>query len=152
MLPTIQKIDSAVIGRLQKIEARMARTAIFVVYFWFGVLKLVGVSPAGPMVQALFQRTIPFVPFPAFYALFSLFEMAIGILFLIRGWERLAILLLGVHLATTTLPLILLPEITWQGLLVPTLEGQYIIKNILIIAIAVVVGAKLTPIRSAKNQ
>lgn len=141
----IRQFDSLVIHRLRALEVPVARAGIFVLYFWFGLLKLLGVSPAGPLIAALFQKTIPFLPFPTFYLLFSLFEMAIGIMFLIRGWERLALLLLGLHLVTTVLPLVLLPHIAWQGWFIPTLEGQYIIKNILIAAAAIVVGSKLVP-------
>lgn len=147
----IRRFDSLIIRRLQALEVPLARTAIFVVYFWFGLLKFAGVSPAGPLVQALAARTIPGVPFDIFYALFSLFEMAIGVIFLIRGWERAAIFLLGLHLATTAMPLFFLPYITWQGPLVPTLEGQYIIKNILIVAAAVVIGSKLIPLQTDKD-
>lgn len=147
----IQGFDRAIISRLWQLEIPLARAAIFIVYFWFGALKLAGVSPAGPLVQELFQRTIPLsVPFTTFYACFALFEMTIGIVFLVRGWERLAIFLLGIHLATTVLPLFLLPHITWQSFLVPTLEGQYIIKNILIVAIAVVIGSKLVPLKDTR--
>jgi uncharacterized membrane protein YkgB len=41
------------------------------------------------------------------------------------------------------LPLFLLPQITWHKFLVPTLEGQYIIKNLAIISLALVIGAHL---------
>lgn len=123
----------------------MARTAIFIVYFWFGALKLIGASPAGPLVLALFDKTIGFMPFTLFYTLFAIYEMTIGILFLITGLERVAIFFLCLHLVTTAMPLLLLSDITWQGLLVPTLEGQYIIKNILIAALAVVIGARVAP-------
>ncbi len=151
MTRLIEKFDRLIINDLKKWEVPVARTAIFIVYFWFGLLKVIGVSPAGPLVQELFRQTMPLpIPFPTFYTCFALFEMAIGIIFLIRGWERLAIVLLSVHLATTVLPLILLPHITWQGLFVPTLEGQYIIKNILIVAAAVVIGSKLVPLRIEK--
>ena|SRR3989344_1924738 len=146
----IHRIDARIIGHLRSWEMPLGRLAIFIVYFWFGLLKLMGTSPATPMVQALFEKTIQFMPFPIFYALFSLFEVVIGILFLIRGLERVAIFLLGLHLLTTVLPLILLPGMTWEGFLTPTLEGQYIIKNILIAALAVVIGARLIPM-SAKN-
>ena len=140
--------DRSIIRHLQKLEIPLARTAIFIVYFWFGALKLIGASPAGPLVRELFQKTVPLpIPFATFYDFFALFEMAIGIIFLIRGWERLAILLLGLHLFTTVLPLLLLPHITWQKWLAPTLEGQYIIKNILIVAAAVVIGSKLVPLK-----
>src|SRR5215472_144797 len=68
-----------------------ARLALFVVYFWFGVLKMVGVSPAGPLVTALWSKTIPFIPLPTFMVLFSAYEMLIGVLFLIPRMERPAI-------------------------------------------------------------
>lgn len=141
----IRKFDAVVISRLQKLVGPLARVAIFIVYFWFGTLKLIGTSPAAPLVQALFERTISFMPFPTFYTIFSIFEVVIGLLFLIRGLERLAIFLLGIHLFTTILPLIFLPSVTWQAFLTPTLEGQYIIKNVLIAALAVVIGSKLVP-------
>jgi uncharacterized membrane protein YkgB len=146
MQKLIQKFDIYVISCLRKLEIPLARIAIFIVYFWFGFLKFLGVSPAGPLVLSLFQKTIWFMPFSTFYIFFSFFEMAIGVLFLIRGLERLAIFLLSLHLITTVLPLFLLPQITWRGFLIPTLEGQYIIKNILIAVMAVVVGSKLVPI------
>ncbi len=143
----IQKFDIRIISRFQKLEVPLARIAIFIVYFWFGLLKLFGVSPATSLVQALFEKTIQFMPFATFYTLFAIFEVAIGLLFLVRGLERLAIFLIGLHLITTILPLIFLPHIAWQAFLVPTLEGQYIIKNVLIAASAVVVGSKLIPIK-----
>jgi hypothetical protein len=43
----------------------------------------------------------------------------------------------------TFLPLVTLPAVTWQGAFLPTMEGQYIIKNLLIISGAMVVGAHL---------
>ena len=142
----IRRFDILIIGHLQKWEAAISRTAIFVVYFWFGFLKLVGASPALPLIQALFEKTIDFVPFSAFNTFFSVFEIAIGILFLLRGLERFAIFLVFLHLIATALPLVVLPEIAWQAFLCPTLEGQYIIKNILIAALAVVIGSRLAPI------
>jgi len=152
MRDLIQKFDLQLIGRFQKLEVPLARIAIFVVYFWFGILKLLGSSPAAPLVQALFDKTVPFMTFGVFYSLFSVFEIIIGLLFLFRGYERTALSLLGLHLIMTTLPLIFLPAITWQGFLVPTLEGQYIIKNILIVASAVVIGSRLVPRSSSGEQ
>ena len=141
----VQKFDVRVINFFRRWEITISRIAIFVVYFWFGLLKFIGMSPATPLVQILSEKTINFMPFGIFYILFSFFEVVIGVLFLIRGLERIAIVLLGFHLATTILPLFFMPQLTWQAFLVPTLEGQYIIKNILIIACAVVVGSKIVP-------
>ena len=140
---SIHRIDHVIVTWLQALEVPLARLAIFVVYFWFGSLKLLGMSPATPLVQALFARTVTFISFDAFYLSFAAFEVIIGILFLIPRTERIAMPLLALHLVTTIMPLVFLPEITWQAFLVPTLEGQYIIKNILIAASAVVVGSKV---------
>src|SRR3989338_7094310 len=64
------RFDSLVINRLQKLEIPLARTAIFIVYFWFGLLKLLDMSSAGPLVQTFFEKTIWFMPFQTFYFLF----------------------------------------------------------------------------------
>lgn len=152
MKKLIERFDIKIIKGLGRLEVPLARSAIFIVYVWFGSLKLLGVSPATPLVHALFEKTITFVPFEIFYTCFSLFEVMIGVLFLVRGLERVAIFLLGLHLITTLMPLIFLPDITWQGFLIPTLEGQYIIKNVLIAASAVVVGCRLMPVFSQKRK
>jgi len=135
----IYSFDRVLLGFLKKYNVTISRLSIFTVYFWFGILKLFNVSPAGPLIMELQQKTLPFISFHNFYILFALFEMLIGVLFLIKGAERLVVALLALHLITACLPLLLLPQITWQSFLVPTLEGQYIIKNILIIALAFVI-------------
>jgi uncharacterized membrane protein YkgB len=128
---------------LSRMNMPFARLAIFVVYFWFGVLKMIGVSPAGPLVTALWMKTIPFIPLPTFMVLFSAYEMLIGVLFLIPKMERPAIGLLLLHISMTVMPLVLLRGIVWQNFMVPSLEGQYIIKNIVIVALALSIGANL---------
>ena len=63
--------------------------------------------------------------------------MVIGVIFLIPKLEKTAIIILTLHMITTFLPLFLLPPIAWKSFLVPTLEGQYIIKNLVTLALAV---------------
>jgi len=122
--------------RYQKLTILFSRIALFIVFFWFGILKIIGTSPANPLVQKLFEKTVPFISFGTFIILFGAYEMLIGILFLIPKREKLALALLIPHVLTTFLPLFLLPSITWQNFLTPTLEGQYIIKNLVIAALA----------------
>lgn len=143
----IQNIDSKLIKFFRQISIPFARFGLFVVFFWFGALKVLGLSPASGLVQALFEQTIPFMHFSTFIVLFGLFECLIGILFLIRGLERIVIPLLFIHMITTFMPLFILPTETWSGFLVPTLEGQYIIKNLVIIAAAIGIAAHLHPLR-----
>ena len=113
-----------------------SRIALFVIYFWFGILKVFKLSPATPLVLSLLDRTIPFMEAGIFLTLFGLFEVLVGILFLIPKFKKVALILLALHMVMVWSPLLLLPSMTWQGFLIPSLEGQYIVKNLLIIAIA----------------
>lgn len=142
----VQVADDRIIKFLRKISIPAGRFALFVVFFWFGALKLVGTSPANPLVSNLLERTLPFMTFDTFIIIFAIYEMIIGVAFLIPRWSRFAIALLALHMVTTFMPLVLLPSVTWQGFLTPTLEGQYIIKNLVIIALAFGIAAHLTPL------
>ena len=143
----ISKIDLELIQMFRKISVPIARFSIFLVFFWFGILKVLGFSPASGLVKELLANTIPFMAPDTFVVLFGGFEVVIGILFLIPGLERLVIPLLLAHMATTVMPLFVLPSITWTHPLVPTLEGQYIIKNLVIIATAIGIAAHLHPMK-----
>ena len=123
----------------KKISFLLAHVALFVVFFWFGSLKLFGVSPASDLVYALFVK-IPILnemEFDLFIIILGLAEMLIGILFLFPKTTKYAVAILIPHMFTTILPLFVLPEITWQFPLTPTLPGQYIIKNIVVVALAI---------------
>lgn len=138
------------IHSLRRLSIPFARFALFVVFFWFGILKIIGTSPANPMVADLLHVTLPFMTWDVFIVLFSIYEMIIGIAFIIPKFERLALALLIPHMIMTIMPLIFLTSMTWQGFLTPTLEGQYIIKNLVIIALAMGIAAHLHPLKHRK--
>jgi len=81
----------------------------------------------------------------------GVYEMIIGVTFLIKGLERVALTLLIPHVIVTTLPLILLPQIAWHGAFSPTLEGQYIIKNLAIVALAFSLIAHIRPMGTERQ-
>ena len=147
----IQSTDARLIHFFRRISVPMARLGIFVIFFWFGLLKVLDLSPASPLVEQLFNQTIHFMSFPAFLILFGIFEMLIGFLFLIRGAERIVMPLLFIHMITTFMPLVMVPDVTWSGWGVPTLEGQYIIKNLVIIAAAIGIAAHLHPLGESES-
>ena len=45
------------------------------------------------------------------------------------------------HAITTFAPLVLLPGLVWKSFFVPNLIGQYIIKNLVIIALAIFIAS-----------
>ncbi len=132
---------------LKQTSILLCRIALFVVYFWFGFLKIIGQSPASAMVHDLLNQMMPFVSFPVFIVLFGLFEVLIGLLFIIPGLERLAVVLFFLHIFTTALPLFVLPEV-WNRAFVPALEGQYIIKNLALVACVVTIYSSVSTRKS----
>jgi uncharacterized membrane protein YkgB len=110
----IKTLDLAIIERLRRSFIPLARIAIFIIYFWFGILKLFNLSPASPLAQALTAKTIP---------------------------------MLVIHMIIVCSPLILVPHLAWSKPFVPTLEGQYIIKNVAIIALAIGIAAQTRPLK-----
>lgn len=156
-LRPMEPVDRGIINAFKMLGMPVARLSLCVVFFWFGVLKVVGASPANQLVADLFNASMPsFVSMSVDQFIFclGLYEMAIGIAFLVPRLERLAILLLLPHLFVTAAPLWLLKPMTWQSAFIPTLEGQYIIKNLLIIATAVGIAAHLEPLhhRATKRR
>jgi hypothetical protein len=132
----VAKMDAKIIRAAHELFEPLSRGVIFIVYAWFGALKLFHVSGAEPMVLDLFNRTVPIMSFTVFYPAFALFEILIGVLFLFPKFTRVVIPLLLLHLILTALPLFLLPHVAWAGFAVPTLAGQYMIKNLAIAACA----------------
>lgn len=127
----IEQFDSTVISFFRNYADEIARGAFFVIFFWFGILKVFGVSAAGPLVIDLLSVTfMDFIPPETFMVAFGMFEMLVGTMALVPKLERATFLLLALHLCATVMPLFLLPEITWESRFVPTLTGQYIMKNL----------------------
>ncbi len=143
---SLQTIDASIIHFFRRVSMPAARFGLFVVFFWFGILKVLGLSPASGLVQRLFEQTIPFMSFETFLICFGVFECIIGLMFIFKGLERIVIPLLFVHMITTFGPMVFLPQETWNAFMVPSLEGQYIIKNLVIIAAAIGIAAHLHPL------
>jgi uncharacterized membrane protein YkgB len=116
----------------------LLRYALGAVFVWFGALKLFqGASPA----EALVTRTVFWFDPAWFIPVLGAWEVLIGLGLLVRPLIRLAILLLFLQMPGTFLPLVVVPEACWTAFpFALTLEGQYIVKNLVLIAAALVVG------------
>ncbi|HEX6523457.1 MAG TPA: hypothetical protein VF070_26165 [Streptosporangiaceae bacterium] len=113
-----------------------ARIAVFIIYFWFGFLKVIGLSPATPLASALTRHTIGMQYFNISFRALAFYECGIAVLFLIPALTWLSVALLVIHMGIVTSPLVIVANVAWTHPLVPTLEGQYIIKDLAIIALA----------------
>ena len=122
----------------------LLRISLGVVFFWFGVLKFFpGMSPADDLaartIQTLSGGTIgPAVSLPVL----ATWESLIGLGLLFGKAMRAVLLLLAVQMLGTLTPLVLFPDEVFNRIpFAPTLEGQYIIKNAVLISAAIVLGA-----------
>jgi uncharacterized membrane protein YkgB len=136
-LTYLSQIDQGIAELAAKWFEPAARVSIFVIYFWFGILKILGLSPATPLANALTSRTIGMQYFNTSFKALAVYECLIGILFLIPAMTRISTALLVIHLGIVTSPLVIVANVAWAHPLVPTLEGQYIIKDLAILALAV---------------
>lgn len=148
----IKKVDGTVIHFFKRTYLPLGRVALFVVFFGFGILKLLDLSPASELAEALVSKTVGMNYFNLLFKGLALIECIIGILFLLPKTVRLAIPLLLFHLAVVSAPLMLVPELVWQQPFVPTLEGQYIIKNIALVAVAFGIAAHTDPLTNKSTK
>ena len=136
---TYNELDIFITKFMSKWGITFLRYSLGLIYIWFGILKPFGLSPA----QELVENTVYWFDNPkTFVPILGWWEVVIGLTMCIKPLIRVSIFLLFIQMPGTFLPLILLPEVCFSnfpfGL---TLEGQYIIKNLIIISAALVVGS-----------
>ena len=143
----LAQIDRSISAFMRRHGIAALRLSLGVIFIWFGLLKPLGLSPAEPLVEAT-VRWLPLLSPESWVVVIGWWEVAIGGTFLFSKTTRIAIALLALQMVGTFMPLVLLPEVAFQaGRLpyAPTLEGQYIIKNLLIISAGLVVGGTVRP-------
>ena len=126
-----------------KNNKNLIRLSLFIIFFWFGLLKPLGLSAA----EQLVLDTVYWMPIFSAHTWLSIigwWEVVIGLCFLFEKTTKIALVLLLLQMTGTFMPLIILPDVTFQNsnFFTPTLEGQYILKNILIIAAALIISNK----------
>lgn len=134
-----EQADQIVTGLMAKYGITLLRVAIGVVYVWFGALKLVhGVSP----IEGFIRETMPFLPGDIFLPFLAVWEMVIGVGFIVWKFPRVTLLLMLMQMGGAMSPFILRPDLLFvQFPYQFTLVGQYIFKDIILVSAALVIGA-----------
>ncbi len=123
--------------QLIKHRSRLLCIGFGVMYFWFGALKFFpGLSPAEALAKATLDKlTLGLIPSTISYTMLAIWEVTIGIFMLLNMPKRWIIYITILHLLFTFTPLFLLPEATFSDPVYSlTLVGQYIIKNLALLA------------------
>lgn len=146
VMVTFRHVDSAFISFARRHYQWIARSSLFVIFFYFGFLKLVGLSPASDLALGFAGKMgMGAFAMELFYAL-AVIECAIGIMMLVPKLTRITLFIMAAHMVLVSAPIVLYPEATWVRPLVPNLEGQYIIKNAALVALALGLVAATKPL------
>ncbi len=130
-------VDPVIAGWMGRHGQLFLRISMGIIFIWFGLLKSFGQSPVNDLVA----RTVYWFDPKIFIPVLGWWEAAIGACFLFQRLIRLGVLLLFLQIGGTFLPLIILPDVCFEKFpFVLTIEGQYIVKNLLIISAAIVIG------------
>ena len=124
---------------VEKHSICMMRVALAIVYIWFGALKVFGMSPAGELVE----KTVYWFKPEIFVPILGICEIIIGLGLLIKRFIPITIVLLLVHMAVTFFPVFIVQAVCFDSFpYQPTLVGQYIIKNLVLISGALIIAGK----------
>jgi len=137
----ISRVDDVVIPFLRRWGVTTLRISLAIVFIWFGALKVFGVSPVVDLVAS----TVYWVDPDWFVPALGVVEILVGIGLAARRWLRLVLLILAGQMVGTFLVFVLLPEIAFQdgNPLKLTVEGEFVIKNLVLLAAGMVVGASI---------
>lgn len=103
------------------------------IFFWYGILKILNVSP----VDILVTESTNWLNIPHFFTFLGLWEVLIGIGLFFKKLNKIGLVLFFLQVPGTFLPCLQTPELCFNTYpWLPTLEGQYIFKNLILIASA----------------
>jgi uncharacterized membrane protein YphA (DoxX/SURF4 family) len=138
------RIDSRITAWMARYGIPLLRISLGVTFFWFGFLKFFpGLSPAeGLATRTIEVLTFGLIPPEVSIYLLATWETLVGLGLIFGVWMRVTLLLLFLQMIGTATPIVLFPhEVFTRIPYAPTLEGQYIIKNLVLISAGLVLGA-----------
>jgi uncharacterized membrane protein YkgB len=139
-----QRVDERVRPFLARVGVPLLRISLGVVFVWFGLLKVFGESPVSDLVAKTIYWFDPDVVVP----LLGVFEVFVGACLIAGKLMRVALPLLILQMAGTFLVLVMHPDVAFQdgNPLLLTVEGEFVIKNLVLLSAALVIGSRLAPI------
>ena len=134
----VARVDRVVVPFLRRVAVPILRVSLGVVFVWFGTLKILQVSP----VSELVARTVYWVDPDIVVPVLGAFEVTVGVLLLLGQALRLTLFLFLLQMLGTFLTFIVLPNVTFRhgNPFLLTVEGEFVVKNLVLIASALVVG------------
>ncbi len=145
-----ERLDQRLRPLLARISVPVLRISLGLVFLWFGLLKTLDVSPVSGLVANTIYWFDPDVVVPVLGA----FEVFVGACLLAGRLMRIALPLLVMQLAGTFLVLVMLPGVAFRdgNPLLLTVEGEFVVKNLVLLSAALVIGSRLAPIGQRRTE
>ncbi len=134
-------VDERIIGFLRGVSLPLLRVCLGVVFVWFGALKVADITPVADLVA----DTVYWVNASWFVPSLGAFEVIVGLGLLAGRALRLVLLAFVLQMAGTFLVLIVQPDVAFQNgnPLLLTVEGEFVVKNLVLLSAGLVVGSRL---------
>jgi uncharacterized membrane protein YphA (DoxX/SURF4 family) len=139
-----ERLDERLRPLLSRVGVPLLRISLGVVFLWFGLLKIFDVSPVSGLVANTIYWFDPDIVVPALGA----FEVFVGACLVAGRLMRIALPFLVLQMAGTFMVLVLLPDVAFRGgnPLLLTVEGEFVVKNLVLLSSALVIGSRLAPL------
>lgn len=139
-----ERLDERLRPLLARIGVPLLRISLGVVFLWFGLLKIFDVSPVSGLVANTIYWFDPDVVVPAL----GVFEVFVGACLVAGRLMRIALPLLVLQMAGTFMVLVLLPGVAFRdgNPFLLTVEGEFVVKNLVLLSSALVIGSRLAPL------
>ncbi|MGI9586459.1 MAG: DoxX family membrane protein [Acidimicrobiia bacterium] len=141
-MDTAATIDTAIIRFLRRWSIPALRISVGIVFVWFGALKVFDVTPVADLVA----RTVYWFDPSWVVPVLGVLEILVGIGLVFKIALRATLALFAGQMAGTFLVLVLLPEVSFQNgnPLLLTVEGEFVVKNLVLLSAGMVVGATVS--------
>jgi putative oxidoreductase len=142
----IELFDTRFIVFMRQWGIVILRIALGIIFLWFGALKAAGASPVALLIQSVY----PFVPANQFIVILGVWEVVIGLGLIFKWRLRVTLALLWMQMAGVMLSPFFAPAAFFSAgnPLLLTMEGEFLVKNIVLIAASIVVaGYQVRPWR-----
>ena len=143
-LAVYERVDVDITKWMARYGVVLLRISLGIIFFWFGFLKFFpGMSPAEDLaVRTISKLTFDLIPENVSILILATWECLIGLGLLSGKFLRATLLLLLLQMIGAASPILIFPQEVFTAIpYAPTLEGQYIIKNLVLVSAGLVIGA-----------
>lgn len=144
LMALYERADLRITTIMARYGVLLLRLTLGIIFFWFGILKFFpGLSPAQDLaVRTISVLSFELIPPSTSILILATWECLIGIGLISGRFLRATLLLLFLQMIGTATPIFLFPQEVFTEIpYAPTLEGQYIIKNLVLVSAGLVIGA-----------